>query len=429
MSSTRSKGWLERGRALLTSQQSYRVFGTLVADAVTGVLIIFAYRLTSLQLGQAALGEYQAVRALVTVSVPLLLLGSGVVVPRRIARAVPIDAASNPVASMLDAAWLVGGALGSFAICIAALGPAGWWEGQSDGRTILLSTSVLAVGVALCSASMSSLPGLGRFVEFNLLKITMGGLIPVLAVLSAGGIDEMVRNLAALSALLAVVSIWWIRRSIHLRFAWRHVRVGVREIVKFGSPRVVGDFAFYSFLTFPTLAAGAQSGTVAAVLGVGASLIMIGIGMISPISTVVLPWASKRLGDGNSDTVRTHARVIVGASGGCAVVVCLGLVLLAPTVVSIVELERNPAVGMFRVLALAIPQLAVFITLRSFIDAASLRALNTYNSVAGGSILVATLTLLELGGIGVFRFPIAIVVGTCVLAVLSIRTARRFGVL
>lgn len=402
----------------------------MVADAVTGALIIFAYRLTSLQLGQAALGEYQVVRALVTVCVPLLLLGSGVVVPRRIARAVPIDAASNPVASILDAAWLVGGALGGLAVCIAMLAPADWWAGRPDGRSLLLLAGVLSLGVALCSTSMSSLTGLGRFVEFNVLKITLVGLVPVLAVVSADGVEEMVRNLATMSALLALCSIWWIRRSIHLRFVWEHVRVGVGEIVRFGSPRVVGDFAFYSFLTLPTLAAGAQSGAeVASVLGVGASLITIGLGIISPMSVVILPWASKRLGDGHSDTVRTHARAIVGVSSACAVLVCLGLVLLAPTVVSIVELERDPAVGIFRVLTLAIPLLAVFITLRSLIDAASLRALNASNTVMGGTILVAALILLDLAGVGVFRFPLATVAGTCALAVLSVRTARRLGLL
>jgi len=396
--------------------------GTAMANVVAGSLLFVLFRLIAEGFGEAAFGDYQLARAATTLLSPLLLLGAGVVIPREIARRDSnlndLDVMAGGVAVTFPLAGLL--------LVLALVAPeAGSIVGASSS-SLVLPTALFVVAVLTVSVVASVLRGQGRFLEYNLLLIGTTSFGPLLGFLLANSIGGLLLISAAVACLTALA--WSLAISHREGFAVTKpgAERAAMTIVRYGPPRVIGDFSYLGLLAIPTLIAGAQEdAAVAGAIGLTTSVIAVGISIAGPISDVALPWAARVLSSSFVQAVRRNMRLLTFAVGLVSFLGSIVLFATAPLVVDLVGgVGGSRAVVAIRSASLALPGFAIFVAVRSVIDAADLRAINARNSILSQVSLLATLTTLNAVGVGIARFGIAMVASSVVLGVLTVVSAR-----
>ena len=396
--------------------------GTAMANVVAGSLLFVLFRLIAEGFGEAAFGDYQLARAATTLLSPLLLLGAGVVIPREIARRDSnlndLDVMAGGVAVTFPLAGLL--------LVLALVAPeAGSIVGASSS-SLVLPTALFVVAVLTVSVVASVLRGQGRFLEYNLLLIGTTSFGPLLGFLLANSIGGLLLISAAVACLTALA--WSLAISHREGFAVTKpgAKRAAMTIIRYGPPRVIGDFSYLGLLAIPTLIAGAQEdAAVAGAIGLTTSVIAVGISIAGPISDVALPWAARVLSSSFVQAVRRNMRLLTFAVGLVSFLGSIVLFATAPLVVDLVGgVGGSRAVVAIRSASLALPGFAIFVAVRSVIDAADLRAINARNSILSQVSLLATLTTLNAVGVGIARFGIAMVASSVVLGVLTVVSAR-----
>src|SRR3990170_3715737 len=397
--------------------------GTAMANVVAGSLLFVLFRLIAEGFGEAAFGDYQLARAATTLLSPLLLLGAGVVIPREIARRDSnlndLDVMAGGVAVTFPLAGLL--------LVLALVAPeAGSIVGASSS-SLVLPTALFVVAVLAVSVVASVLRGQGRFLEYNLLLVGTTSFGPLLGFLLATSIGGLLLINAAVAGLSALA--WSLAISHRKGFAVTKpgAKRAAMTIIRYGPPRVIGDFSYLGLLAMPTLVAGAQEdAAVAGAIGLTTSVIAVGISIAGPISDVALPWAARVLSSSFVQAVRRNMRLLTFAVGLVSFLGSIVLFATAPLVVDLVGgVGGSRAVVAIRSASLALPGFAIFVAVRSVIDAEDLRAINARNSILSQVSLLATLTTLNAVGVGIARFGIAMVASSVVLGVLTLVSARN----
>lgn len=244
------------------------------------------------------------------------------------------------------------------------------------------------------------------FTQANLLSALNLGAVPLVAALTTHGV----------APLLLVTSVGW--AIFALLFGARHMTwpagLGghIRELLVVGVRRVPGEFALFGLVAVPPLIVlHVQGVTAAGHASLALSMFTIAGTSVAPFSAVLLPHASKWLGEGDSARVASFVKrgliTLISVAAVCVALVELFASWLVPVVFG---QASQPVVPAVRLIFLAAPAYAVFILFRSVIDGATARATTMnltlvcfaiFALVMFGSSLVVRLTLLYVLGVTV----------------------------
>lgn len=341
-----------------------------VTTFLTEILVITSYlvafRLVALHLGQTGFGEYALSRRTLSFLSPFAVVGLDVGLARFVAYSIGRrEQGENRYAG---AALLVIAAPTAVLSAILLLFPrffADLFFGSASYANLITPLPVLLVGSGLHVAAYGYLRGRSQIQRANVLMAIDMAAIPLASVYLGKDVSEI---------LLMMGSGWMVVSTAYLvvsRPSIVNVRERVIELVKYGAPRLPGDFFQLGLFAIPGIVVAhiADVGTAGIVAFGVAALGMVGTGL-SPISFVLLPTVSGLFARGWVEQVRTRVIEIVR---WVIPSLALGIVVLELFAQPIIADYLGPsfagAAGVLRIMILGALPWGFYVILKSVIDA------------------------------------------------------------
>ena len=352
---------------------------TFITEGLVIAAYLLAFKLVADHLGASGFGEYALSRRTLSLLLPLAALGIDIGITRYVSYA---SAERSPrAAGYAPAGLILMGAAVPILSVVLILFSTFWAQlffGSRAYATTVISIPPVLVGGALHVIAYAYLRGLSRIQKANVLMAVNQALVPVLSIVFFG---------SSVSAILIAMGVGWTVVSLvplaRLPMTTAHLRERIRELARFGIPRVPGDVVQLLLFALPgILVAHAADIRVAGLVAFGvAGVSMIGSGL-TPVSFVLLPLASRMFASGSVRQLRTEIIEVVGITMAGTLVLVVILEVFAGT---IVRIYLGPAfssgVDTLRLTLLGALPWAVYITLRSVIDARHVRPINAMNMV------------------------------------------------
>ncbi|MGB8591720.1 MAG: lipopolysaccharide biosynthesis protein [Candidatus Acidiferrales bacterium] len=340
--------------------------------AVLGCQIV-AYKLAAHFLGHQGFSEYAVARRAISTLYPVCLLGLGVALARSIARADGEGAAENGRVRSRDmgaALMCVGGVT---TLAVAAINMfSGTFAylvfGDAAYRALAAPISLVIAGLILHAIAYAYFRGHLQMTAANTLQLVNLGLVPLAAFLlvtrTAGAVLEALGAATIVVAMVALAC----APSAELRPGTRR---DIAALLRYGAPRVPGDFAQMALLGLPAFfvahwAGVQQAGYVAFAI----SFLSMISAAFSPIGSILLPKASRMIASGARGELRDHlwslARITVLVS---SVLIVLTFVFAD----RLIRLYLGPGYGdvahMLRMICVGAAPYSLFLVMRNAVDA------------------------------------------------------------
>jgi O-antigen/teichoic acid export membrane protein len=281
------------------------------------------------------------------------------------------------------------------------------------------------VGLILHGVAYGMLRGRQTMVPANVLQGINLGIVP-LAVFAVPGLSvpRLIQWIGLVQIAVAVIALAIIRargpRMAPLQDIWKHAAV---ELLRYGTPRVPGEFMLGALSALPVVAAAHYGGAVeAGRVGLGLSLLSLATSLFAPLGQVMLPSISGRVAAGETEGL---ARGIWLLSAACVALTALGvfgLEALAPWLLpAVFGPAFAAAVVPVRIIVLGAVPYVLYVVLRNVLDAIHAAPLNAVNLFAA---LAAFGVVLGVGRSADTVAP-AVLASSVVLGGLTVWRARR----
>lgn len=404
---------------------------TLITELVVMAAGILLLKLAAQFLGAAGFGEYTLTRRAVGLIFLPLVMGLAIAAPRYIAisRSGALPGYSEGWFAIVT---LTVGLLPSLIVIVLMN------LSRDTSSAVLFGTGAMSHLIPAATAALGGLAihtlvyaifrGRGEMRICNLLQLLNNAVVPVTAFFLAPH--------DAAAVLMATGSTWIVTSGVALIIVLmrekldeapeRSMREHLRLLLRYGLPRVPGDFALVGLFALPALIALRAHGVVAAgQFSAAMSLIALVSGVFAPIGLVVMPRASAQAAIGDLAGLR---RLMVRMLSGGIVLVVAGVIMGELLIPSFVRWyfgkEFEPAIPIFRACLLGAIPYVVYVLLRNILDAMDVRALNSRNLIVTLVVLV-TLCLLNTD---IMSMTLSLLASLTLLSILSVRdTQARLG--
>lgn len=418
--------WWAGWRRPFGQMASLRDYGiTFAAEFVTLAAGLLVLRLAASNWGTVGFGEYVLVRRTLSLLQLPILCNMGIAISRYVAIA-GVQAGRHTSATYLLAATAV--ALGASLACAAVLlllaGPvASLMFGSARFAPDIRVIAIALPGLVLHGVAYGYYRGRLQLLAANALQVLNLALMPLAAMAIPGA--SVRQAVLALAIAWNVVALAFMVLPLLAARAERRDGIGdaIAELLRFGAPRVPGEFALVALFSLPTVITAHLGGLEqAGFVGLGVSLLSMVGSMYAPLGQIVLPSVSAMAASGETGTLRRDVRRLWLASvtTGAAIVVVLavGARLLVTLYVGAAFLPAVPVVRL--VLLAGVPHIT-YVVLRNVLDALDPRPLNARNLVVALGVFVAVaLAIGRPEAVGA-----ALTAGVTVLGSLSFRDANR----
>jgi len=361
---------------------------TMVTELLVTIAGILVLKFAAALLGPLGFGEYSLSRRAVGMLYLPLVMGLGVAAPRYIA-ITRAGVMTGYTESAFATATLTAGLLPPLTIILLLnIAP-------SFAATILFGSGALAhmvppasialAGIALHSMVYAVYRGRSEMRFANVLQSIDLAIIPVMAFLISSNNAAAVLTTTGVSWLIvsgiALLHVLYRERADWRGLATMRQHLGV--LLRFGLPRVPGEFALVGLFAIPSLLAVRAHGVIeAGQFSAALSVLTMAAGTFAPVGLVVLPRASAQVATGDLAGLRHLVLRILG--GGillAATGVAIGEILIPPFIRWYFGEAFLPAVPYFRAVLLGAIPYAVYILMRSILDALDVRAVNSRNLI------------------------------------------------
>jgi O-antigen/teichoic acid export membrane protein len=241
-------------------------------------------------------------------------------------------------------------------------------------------------GFGLHSVTYNHLRGQMRFRLANLLVLTNYGFMPILSLLLAPSVPLALEGMGigwGVTSLLVVPQ---------LRVHYSLSVVRVREVLRYGLPRVPGDLLLLALYSLPSIvAAHLLDFNSAGIVALGTAALGAFSGLVSPISFILLPTSARYLANREVTVLRAEViRIAMLVLAAVVPGVAITQVLLATAIPLYLGSGFNDLVPLRILLVAAVP-LSIFTVFRSVVDAHHVRAVNTRNiAICTAAFVVAS---------------------------------------
>jgi O-antigen/teichoic acid export membrane protein len=404
---------------------------TLITELVVMAASILLLKLAAQFLGAAGFGEYTLTRRAVALLYLPLVMGLGIAAPRYIAisRAGALPGYSE---GWFAVSTLTAGLLPSLVVILLMnLRPeasSALLFGTVSMKRLVPSATAALGGLAIHTIVYAIFRGRGEMRVANLLQLFNNGVVPVTAFYLAPH--------DAAAVLMATGAAWVVTSGVALIVVLmrekldegpeRNMMEHLRLLLRYGLPRVPGDFALVGLFALPALIALRAHGVVAAgQFSAGMSLLALVSGVFAPVGLVVMPRAAAQAAIGDlAGLRRLMVRMLVGGMVLVVAGVIVGELLIPSFVRWYFGKEFEPAIPIFRACLLGAIPYVVYVLLRNILDAMDVRALNSRNLIVT-LVLLVTLCLLRTD---IMSMALSLLAALTLLSILSLRdTQARLG--
>lgn len=404
---------------------------TLITELVVMAAGILVLKLAAQFLGAVGFGEYTLSRRAISLLYLPLVLGLGIAAPRYIAIAMAGALPGYSPRSFAVATLTAGLLPALIVIVLMNLSPGGASAilfGSTSMSFLVPAATIALAGLTMHSMTYAVFRGRGDMNLANLLQLVNNGIVPVTAfmfvphyaptVLTATGVTWMLTSGAALVGVMT--------RDRTKETAERPLGDHLRVLLRFGVPRVPGEFALVGLFALPALIALRTQGVVAAgQFSAGMSLLSLVAGVFGPVGLVMLPRASAQAASGDLHGLRRIVLKMLGAGIVLAITaVAIGEFLIPPFVRWYFGKDFIPAIPVFRICLLGAIPYVIYVLLRNILDALDVRAVNSRNLL----ITLALLLVLCALRTDIISMASSLLVALTLLGVLSLwETQARLG--
>lgn len=385
---------------------------------------IMVYKLAALHLGKQGFSEYAVARRTVTMLYPILLMGLGVGLPRFLSyasvygskRVPPYFGATLRCVLGVTSVFLL--IVNLFSTRFAYL-----FFGNKDYSFLTLPMSALLAGLVSHGVVYAYFRGHLKMKFANILQFINLGVIPLIAFPFFG---SNVRTFLLAIGSMTLLATFVVSVFTPLDEIQRAKFVQVKELLTYGMPRVVGDFAITALFTLPvTILVHVRGVQEAGFVAFGITVLSMVGSAFSPISLILLPKASRMFAEGAHVGLSRHVKRIIQATVLITLTLNVVLVVFANGLINVYLGPRFPEVAIYlRLFAFGALPYAIYCVLRGLLDAFYVRPVNTINVLIALSIfLIWSLALFSFGA--TLFLAAGVVVALLVLAGLTALEVRK----
>lgn len=407
---------------------------TIGAEASTVVSSLIITSLLSRVQGARSLSEYLLLRRVLSWTVSGTLLGLATGLPRYVAYAVGLGQRNQHVyfvaasICMIPTAVTVGVLMALFRTSIAQ-----WLFGDAQETALVIALALFLIGFSLHRVVCGYYRGLMEMAHANLLELCNVALLPLAVVLLLYRSHPVAYMMGATGSLMAVISIIAAVPALRGMQAMPagKLHAACRELLRYSTPRVPGEFGAAALTALgPMLAAHYMRLADVSPLLLGLNMLMVIGYAAGPLGVVLLSRLSMMFGQNRHEEVHARMQLLIAAVMEVSIFTCIQLAIFADVVVRAwVGPGFLHQIGVVRLVLLAIPPYLFFVTLRSTVDAVTVKPLNTRNVLASLAVyltFIAAWIAFTPGRNLLVGIAIAILMSQVLLAFLTVHTFHRF---
>lgn len=402
---------------------------TLITYAFCFLCGIFIFKMAAKGFGPVGFGEYALVRRAVSFMEPVLLMGLGV----GLARYIAISSTTKEDANSRQAAYVIAGygsvLLFSFLLfAIINLIPGLFSRalfGAAGYESYIRIISFLAESTICSSLVFAYYRGIGKFVQANIIIACSQGIVPLAALFFVGSVKPALEVTAAGIFLVALFFSIPVMRMALTCLKGIKLVPALKELLRYGLARVPGDISMAGILALPAFLTSNLFGIKeAGFVAFGVSMVSMVGAIFQPVGLITLPKMSSILSEGRHDEARTILQKTIKYTAMISVALTLTLFLLAKYVVHYwLGPQFDEATGIVRLAMLAAVPNALYVALRSSIDAANVKAVNAGNIYRALIVSAIAYLIVKAGNFSPTGIPLSFFIGMAVLSFLTLKVS------
>lgn len=295
--------------------------------------------------------------------------------------------------------------------------------------TLLHATVLLVFAYSLNAILLTIYRGYQQIQRVNLLQIiNMAGwpLIVVLIMADRYNASHIIFAMALMPLLTSLILTRFIVTAFkNLSNKRSRIRHCVKELFRYGLPRVPGDIALASMFTVgPIVVYRVGLLADAGYFYVSQSLLRLTEVGVVAIGLALLPKIAEFHGKGKTEAIIRHVKYVGGFAFHVGIFASVQLFIFSDVIIMFwFGEEYTPAIPIMRIIILGVGPYLIYATFRSVIDAISIKAVNTLNLLISLLLTIGfTLGLIGYGSIGP---AIGLTVGVTALGFLSFLYVHR----
>ncbi len=376
--------------SFLTKYKNYFVtFGIEFLILLLGFII---FRIANEKMTEIGFSEYTLSRRNISFLQPLLMIGLGVAVPRYVS----IYPQRN---SFLPASLFLMSVVSILFLLLLTFGSTLFshlFFGDEKYYSYILPMALLLVGYGFHAILYGFLRGKKEVYFSNLIQLLNIGILPVLVLFYTQDVKLLLYLNSAFLLFNCLIFIVIIFLKNKIKIEIQSCKEDAILMLKYGLPRVLGDFALLALLTFPTYIVLSMQKNVLIGGDVAYSITLFNLvgAAFGPLSLVLLPEIAGFLAQKRVDLIKKRFYVFV--------VISLFLTLFGYTLfyffhdlvlnILLGTKHRSEIFGIASIVLLGSFGYVLYIVLRSFLDAIHVKAKNATNLII--SLIIYVLLIL-----------------------------------
>ncbi|MBI2259088.1 MAG: oligosaccharide flippase family protein [Flavobacteriia bacterium] len=358
------------------------------------VLTFLIYRIANQKLSDIGFSEYNIFRRTNSLILPLLMIGLGVAVPRFVS----MDSKRNTF-FLTGIIWI---SISSIIILLTILIGIDFFSfffyGDIDYKVHIILIGFLVMTFGFHSIIYGFLRGKHKLYFSNIIQVINIGFIPFFVFFITEKVVEIIfLNFILMFSSCIIVSII-ILFKFKIKFVKNDFINDSKILLKFGLPRVIGDFALLALLSLPTyIILNLNKNLIfAGDIAYGITLLNLFGAFFSPLSIVLLPEISKFLINKDFNIIKKRFRTFFIVSLLITLILYLIFFFFTDFILTFLLGDNyNISIIKFSQIILSASfGYVLYIILRSFLDAIYFKANNSINLLI---ILMIYLTLVFIG--------------------------------
>lgn len=407
---------------------------TGMATVLAGVAAMVVISILGKTLGPVLLGEYLLIRRMASWFQAGVQLPSGVALPRFVAFNINES-------GVIKQTYFVAALLLSCVIALLLSAVLLFWRnslshllfGSAQLDHLVSPLCLLLLGFAVNGVVFGYYQGILAMGRASAMQVVNLALLPVFVTVllrSRYSVPLIVNTIGVSMCVLTGLFAWPILHKWKTGVTLLQLKRQSSELASYGGARIFGDMGLQAMLSLPAVMAAHYFpiGKVSFLLLGGSFLSVVGAASL-PLGTILLSRVSISIAQMRNDQLQVGVSHFVNALIDLSVLMCLQLVVFADVILKAwVGPSFLGGIRIIQITILAVPFYLVYAGLRSVIDAAAVKAYNTWNILITGGIFLLSLPLIKrfvppdhlLEGLAASG-----VVGMAVLACFTVRTLRH----
>lgn len=372
--------------SFLTKYKNYFVtFGIEFLILLLGFII---FRIANEKMTEVGFSEYTLSRRNISFLQPLLMIGLGVAVPRYVS----IYPQRN---SFLPASLFLMSIVSILFVIVLTLGSTVFshlFFGNEKYHSYILPMALLLVGYGFHAILYGFLRGKKEVYFSNLIQLLNIGILPVLILFYTQDVKLLlyINSIFLMFNCLVFILLIFVKHKIRIEI--KSCKEDSILMLKYGLPRVLGDFALLALLTFPTYIVLSLQKNVLIGGDVAYSITLFNLvgAAFGPLSLVLLPEIASFLAEKRIDLIKKRFYVFVVISLFLTMIGYALFYFFHDFVLNLLlgSNHRSEIFEIAKVVLLGSFGYVLYIVLRSFLDAIHVKAKNATNLIIALSVYI-----------------------------------------